>query len=72
MLIKFVASPSHAPYNESRGELTGTNRVRTLTGKEIELDIDSDYKVRPFLTETNYKRSPAYHLRDRRPSSTVR
>lgn len=23
-----------------------SNRVRTLTGKEIELDIESDYKVR--------------------------
>lgn len=24
----------------------GVNRVRTLTGKEIELDIEPDYKVR--------------------------
>ena len=26
------------------------NRVRTLTGKEIELDIEADYKVHPILT----------------------
>lgn len=25
------------------------NRVRTLTGKEIELDIEPDYKVRPAI-----------------------
>lgn len=29
--------------------LTPTTRVRTLTGKEIELDIEPDYKVRPPL-----------------------
>lgn len=33
---KQCADPT-APHN---------NRVRTLTGKEIELDIESDYKVR--------------------------
>ena len=35
--------PSH-PRKQAANQ---THRVRTLTGKEIELDIESDYKVRP-------------------------
>jgi hypothetical protein len=34
-----------APVPERTQALTG-HRVRTLTGKEIELDIEADYKVR--------------------------
>lgn len=31
------------------------NRVRTLTGKEIELDVESDYKVRAVIF--NFRRA---------------
>lgn len=40
MLIKYVSAFSSTSFTSD------TNcRVRTLTGKEIELDIDADYKV---------------------------
>ena len=43
MLIKYV----HAPPSTADRQATNKHdsRVRTLTGKEIELDIESDYKV---------------------------
>ncbi|KAJ5964714.1 Ubiquitin supergroup [Penicillium vulpinum] len=34
--------PSHV---EPQADISRPNRVRTLTGKEIELDIEPDYKV---------------------------
>ena len=37
----------HLPKSKSATKLTNPPRVRTLTGKEIELDIEPDYKVRP-------------------------
>lgn len=44
-----------APATASLHTATDTNRrVRTLTGKEIELDIEPDYKVQHFL---NYSSS---------------
>jgi len=41
MLIKYTA----APHYNFLGLANEQNRVRTLTGKEIELDIEPDYKV---------------------------
>lgn len=39
-------APPHLDVRALRPRLTHDNRVRTLTGKEIELDIEPDYKVR--------------------------
>jgi hypothetical protein len=36
---------------EKRGRTDKSGRVRTLTGKEIELDIEADYKVRNLPTD---------------------
>jgi hypothetical protein len=50
MQIKYAIPPTQnttAPMQTE--QLTQPNRVRTLTGKEIELDIESDYKVRPAI-----------------------
>ena len=53
MLIKYVTIPlpdsSHNPHHVMTTERANrsANRVRTLTGKEIELDIEMDYKVLP-------------------------
>ncbi|KAJ5473584.1 Ubiquitin supergroup [Penicillium sp. IBT 31633x] len=59
MLIKFVshlpqnstpdciiANPNRkTARSEPQADISRSNRVRTLTGKEIELDIEPDYKV---------------------------
>jgi hypothetical protein len=49
MQIKYAAPPTNIPL--ASHPLTQPNRVRTLTGKEIELDIESDYKVRHHRAE---------------------
>ncbi|KAJ5411873.1 Ubiquitin supergroup [Penicillium crustosum] len=59
MLIKYVSQLQHDPVPiasshglelekvtlEPQADIPRLNRVRTLTGKEIELDIEPDYKV---------------------------
>lgn len=45
----------HLPKSKSATKLTNPPRVRTLTGKEIELDIEPDYKVRPHEAEARNK-----------------
>ena len=44
MQIKYVALLQRTQYRK-REEANRIYRVRTLTGKEIELDIEPDYKV---------------------------
>jgi hypothetical protein len=60
MQIKYAIPPTQnttAPMQTE--QLTQPNRVRTLTGKEIELDIESDYKVRPAIQRARRVRSAA-------------
>jgi len=51
MQIKYVHFASTASQMKA-SNTDQTNRVRTLTGKEIELDIEPDYKVRQTLHPT--------------------
>lgn len=44
MLIKCARLPHHPSMPEIEAN-QAPRRVRTLTGKEIELDIESDYKI---------------------------
>jgi hypothetical protein len=44
MQIKYVAGTPRRSKASTKADLY--DRVRTLTGKEIELDIEADYKVR--------------------------
>lgn len=44
MQIKYVTGYVRIG-RDVQGEADGCDRVRTLTGKEIELDIEADYKV---------------------------
>ena len=46
MNIKYIPLPPGPPLSCSLYTLLTFHRVRTLTGKEIELDIEPDYKVR--------------------------
>jgi hypothetical protein len=45
MQIKYANAANKPPPRRAPAD-NNPNRVRTLTGKEIELDIESDYKVR--------------------------
>ena len=44
-----------------RSKADASDRVRTLTGKEIELDIEADYKVRFYLS-TSHATALALHF----------
>jgi len=44
-----------------RSKADESDRVRTLTGKEIELDIEADYKVRFYLS-TSHATALALHF----------
>ena len=60
--------PSH-PRKQATNQ---THRVRTLTGKEIELDIESDYKVRTTTCPHRAERSEAKGSRPQRGKSKTR
>ena len=57
---------------QNRTADTTPNRVRTLTGKEIELDIESDYKVRTTTCPHRAERSEAKGSRPQRGKSKTR
>lgn len=73
MLIKYVAqlqhdpvpiASSHGPEREKvtpepQADISRSNRVRTLTGKEIELDIEPDYKVNRPPASMRFRLLPA-------------
>ena len=45
MQIKYTTPLTPPPILHPVADTLGVRRVRTLTGKEIELDIEPDYKV---------------------------
>lgn len=73
MLIKYVSQLQHDPVPiasshglelekvtlEPQADIPRLNRVRTLTGKEIELDIEPDYKVIHPPASTRFRLLPA-------------
>jgi hypothetical protein len=72
MQIKYANTANNPP--RVNHPLTQPNRVRTLTGKEIELDIESDYKVRyrwakPHIHRAKRREAPRLSPREHHAST---
>ena len=63
MQIKYVPTHKYTPLTNH------SSRIRTLTGKEIELDIEPDYKVSPILPPPQFAIQPNSPPTHRSPAS---